>query len=226
MMVKKVEDLKRKILPSFYTLMLKYHIPKYTDTLHIKDKKFQFPKKLLPFFIFFGIMCLGSSSCSFFFSSKDRYQSAKNKYYTITFRHQNWKQQDDPNSDFSFLYRSQSSNASQARGQLLVAKSYCQEFQDASLEELATKILKSFKDFKINKQQYFTFQKREAFRLTGQGYIDGVKVSISLVNTRRNFCYYDFIFIDPSENEEKTIILKNENQNMFNDFLSSVKFYK
>ena len=183
-------------------------------------------RKILPKLdkVFFLIIILGViGGCSFFFSAPSRYQTAKDKYYSITFHHESWKKQNDKQSDYSFIFVPSDSHLMEKAGQTLMSKSYCHEYQDQPLENLALKITSHFKNFTIYHQQTFYFNEREAFHLNGSGTLDGIKVKINLVNTRRNDCYYDFLFIQPNEINERDEI-EIAIPHIFNLFLSSVKF--
>lgn len=98
----------------------------------------------------------------------------------------------------------------------MLSNSFCNEFQEQTLEQLAEKTFNTIKNFKSGKRSYITFHDREAYRLDGSGLVDGVKVNLKLLNTRRDNCYFDFLAISPegTDTEEVTFI----------KFLQSVKF--
>ena len=148
------------------------------------------------------------TGCSLFISGPDQPQTAKNTRYIITYVKTDWFQKIDNKSDYVF------ENAKDAR--IFLSNSFCDEFQEQKLDRLAKKIFDNIKDFKLKKSQYITFKDREAFKGEGDGFVDGVKVHLILMNTRRNNCYFDFISITPSK------VLPDSTS--FDEFLNSVEF--
>ncbi len=148
------------------------------------------------------------TGCSLFISGPDQPKTAKNTRYIITYLKTDWFQKIDNKSDYVF------ENAKDAR--IFLSNSFCDEFQEQKLDLLAKKIFDNIKDFKLKKSQYITFKDREAFKGEGDGFVDGVKVHLILMNTRRNNCYFDFISITPSK------VLPDSTS--FDEFLNSVEF--
>ena len=148
------------------------------------------------------------SSCSIFFGRQDEPKTAKGFSYSISFSKSDWIYKKDQRSDYVF--------ENQKDGRILIANSFCEEFQDQPLEQLAERTFKTVQDFKTHKNDYMTFQNREAYQLIGQGLVDGVKVNLHLINTRRNNCYFDFVSINPNINQKP--------DTSFEDFLKSVVF--
>ncbi len=148
------------------------------------------------------------TGCSLFISGPDQPKTAKNTHYTISYVKPDWFQKIDTKSDYVF------ENSKDAR--IFLSNSFCDEFQEQKLDRLAKKIFDNIKDFKLKKSQYITFKNREAFKGEGDGFVDGVKVHLILMNTRRNNCYFDFISITPSK-----VLLDSTS---FDEFLSSVEF--
>lgn len=148
------------------------------------------------------------TGCSLFISGPDQPKTAKNARYIITYVKTDWFQKIDNKSDYVF------ENAKDAR--IFLSNSFCDEFQEQKLDRLAKKIFDNIKDFKLKKSQYITFKDREAFKGEGDGFVDGVKVHLILMNTRRNNCYFDFISITPSK------VLPDSTS--FDEFLNSVEF--
>jgi hypothetical protein len=148
------------------------------------------------------------TGCSLFISGPDQPKTAKNTRYIITYVKTDWFQKIDNKSDYVF------ENAKDAR--IFLSNSFCDEFQEQKLDRLAKKIFDNIKDFKLKKSQYITFKDREAFKGEGDGFVDGVKVHLILMNTRRNNCYFDFISITPSK------VLPDSTS--FDEFLNSVEF--
>jgi hypothetical protein len=146
------------------------------------------------------------TSCSIFFGS-DSPKSAKGKEYKIKFDQGNWVLKKDDRSDYVYENKSD--------GRILLSNSFCEEFQDQPLDHLALKTFRTINSFKASKKDYTTFHNREAYRVSGSGIVDGVKVNLNLLNTRRNNCYFDFLSIDP---------LSANKDNAFETFLSSVEF--
>ena len=152
---------------------------------------------------------LGLLSCSLFISGKQQPASAKGSSYLIKFNDRNWSERKERRSDYIFEH--------QTNGQILLANSFCDELQDDALAELAHKTLSTMEDFNISDSSYLTFHERNAYRLSGQGKVDGVEVQLHLLNTRRNNCYFDFVFIDPDSSTVKGV-------GDFQQFLNSVVF--
>lgn len=146
------------------------------------------------------------SSCSIFFGSEAP-RSAKDQHYQVKFKADQWDSKKDQRSDYVFENKKD--------GRIILSNSFCEEFQEEPLDRLAIKTFRTIDNFKVKKQDYTTFNNREAYRVTGSGEVDGVRVNLQLLNTRRNNCYFDFLAIDP---EAATT------DNVFDDFLSSVEF--
>lgn len=157
--------------------------------------------KLLPLLFMFV-------SCSLSLSGKEGPASAKGSRYTISFEQHDWKIKQDKRSDYVF--------ENVRDGRILLSNSFCNEFQEQPLEQLATKTFKTIDKFKINKGNYTTFHDREAYRIEGSGLVDGVKVGLRLLNTRRDNCYFDFLSISPEGTETDNA--------SFNQFLQTVVF--
>jgi hypothetical protein len=148
------------------------------------------------------------AGCSLFISGPDQPKTAKETRYKITYVKNDWFQKFDNKSDYVF------ENAKDAR--IFLSNSFCDEFQEQKLDRLAKKIFDNIKDFKLKNSQYITFKKREAFKGEGVGLVDGVKVHLIIMNTRRNNCYFDFISITPSN-----VVPDSKS---FEEFLDSVEF--
>jgi hypothetical protein len=148
------------------------------------------------------------SSCSFFIKGKDGPKSAKGSLYSVQFDKSDWIKKKDKRSDYVF--------ENSKDGRILLSNSFCDEFQEKPLDQLAIKTFSTIKNFKSSLSTYTTFNDREAYRVEGTGEVDGVQIKLHLLNTRRNNCYFDFFAITP---------LKAGNGNSsFNDFLGSVVF--
>lgn len=153
------------------------------------------------------ILLLFVSSCSFFIRGNEAPKSAKKTYYSIEFSDKAWKEKKDKRSDYVFENED---------GRILLSNSFCEEFQEGNLETLAKNTFKTVKGFWPTSGNYTTFHNREAYQLAGTGLVDGVKVNLRLLNTRRNNCYFDFVSINPDIN------IKSEAD--FQNFLKSVEF--
>lgn len=138
----------------------------------------------------------------------DAPKSAKGSSYSLSYKAQGWVQKSDERSDYVFENED---------GRILLSNSFCDDFQEQPLEKLAHKTFRTVGEFKPNKGDYTTFNKREAYRLAGKGTVDGVKVVLRLLNTRRNNCYYDFVSITPEAKSQ-------EADPDFETFLGSVEF--
>ncbi len=148
------------------------------------------------------------SSCSLFFGDK-AIKSAKGEVYKISFKDESWVKSKDLQSDYVF--------ENKADGRILLSNSFCNEFQDAPLNELAAKTFKSVGSFTSSGGEFTTFNKREAYKLQGKGEVDGVKVKLHILNTRRNNCYFDFVSIEPINDRTAA-------NTDFERFLDSVEF--
>jgi hypothetical protein len=148
------------------------------------------------------------SSCSFFISGKEAPKTAKGSLYSISYSLPYWEYKKDKRSDYVF--------ENSKDGRVLLSNSFCEEFQEDSLEHLALKTFNTIKNFKTKSSEYTTFQHREAYRVEGSGLVDGVKVNLKILNTRRDNCYYDFLSIIPDKSKEE--------DDAFNVFLSTVAF--
>ena len=155
--------------------------------------------------ILFALLFL--SSCSFFIKGSEAPKSAKTTYYSINFSGSGWKETKDRRSDFIFEHTD---------GRILLSNSFCQELQEEPLETLANKTFKTVKGFWPSSGSYTTFHNREAYQLAGTGFVDGVKVSLRLLNTRRHNCYFDFVSINPD--------MAIQSESDFQKFLESVVF--
>lgn len=142
------------------------------------------------------------------FSSNEGPKTAKGVSYVVNFKKDHWFSKKDSRSDYVF--------ENDMDGRIVLSNSFCNEFQDQPLNQLAEKTFKAVKQFGPVVEKFTTFQDREAYRMEGAGEVDGVRVFIRLLNTRRNNCYYDFVSITPS-NAQKA-------QPIFDEFLSSVVF--
>jgi hypothetical protein len=154
----------------------------------------------------FSIILL--SGCALLTGVKEGPKTAKGSRYSINFTRSGWINKNDNRSDFVF--------ENLVDGRILLSNSFCNEFQDPSLEQLGFKTFSSVKDFKKKFAEYLIFHDRESYRLDGSGLMDGVNVYFQLLNTRRDNCYFDFLAIYP----QGTIV----NDNDFENFLNSVTF--
>lgn len=148
------------------------------------------------------------SGCSLSMSP-ERSKSAMGDEYEISFLSQDWSQKKEDRSDYVWI--------NQTDGRIMLSNSFCGEFQEAPLEQLALKTFNTIDNLIIKKKKITTLNGREAFEADGEGEVDGVKVSLTLLNTRRNNCYFDFVSITPLNSAQ----VKRED---FDKFLKSVKF--
>lgn len=148
------------------------------------------------------------SSCSVFIKGSDAPKTAKGFQYSISFSEPGWVFKKDNRSDYVW--------ENQKDGRILLSNSFCDEFQEQPLERLAEKTFRTIDNFKSSVSKYTTFQDREAYQIEGKGTVDGVKVSLRLLNTRRNNCYFDFLAISPAGTDSS--------EKVFADFLKEVAF--
>lgn len=143
-----------------------------------------------------------------FIGGKEAPKTAKTTRYTISFNSADWLPEKETRSDYVF--------ENTKDGRILLSNSFCDEFQEQPLDQLAKKTFKTISNFKSTETGYTTFQDREAYRITGTGLVDGVKVNLRLLNTRRDNCYFDFLAISPEGTRSDDI--------EFQKFLRSVVF--
>ncbi len=148
------------------------------------------------------------SSCSFIDNDKDN-NSAKNIHYKVTFELKGWQPLKDGQSDYAWM--------NQDDGRVLISNSFCNEYQNQSLNNLALKTINSLSEGKLMRERIVTFYDREALEVEGQGKVDGVGVHLKMLNTRRHNCYFDFIAITP-------IAVGTKGPEDFKIFLQSVEF--
>lgn len=154
-------------------------------------------------------MLIMLSGCSIFFGSPEAPKTAKNSRYSISFARPGWEYQQDNRSDYVFK--------NVKDGRIILSNSFCEEFQEQPLEQLAKKTFRTIDDFKSDKGNYTAFNDREAYRIEGSGSVDGVKVNLQLLNTRRDNCYFDFLAISPRGTEPT--------DEAFAEFLKTVRFH-
>lgn len=154
------------------------------------------------------LLLLTMSGCSIMMGPHEP-ASAKDTFYQLSFKAENWKLKEDRRSDYIWM--------NSLDGRILLSNSFCHEFQDQSLEVLAVKTFNTVSDLKILKKESTTFHGREAYAIEGTGKVDGVGVKLKLLNTRRNNCYFDFVSITPQ-------IDQGHESTEFESFLQSVVF--
>ena len=142
------------------------------------------------------------SSCSFFLPST-KTKNAKTSYQ-MRFIPNGWSEHKTGQADYYFQG---------PQGASLIVQSFCHEFQNEDLKNLAANTFRSLDQSKIQQQKSFILKNREALETRGEASMDGVKVNLSLINTRRNNCYYDFFEILP---------LKQKSS--IDDFIKGVEF--
>lgn len=133
------------------------------------------------------------TSCSLFFAGKEGPKSAKGDRYTISFTAPSWQRQIDNRSDFIFQNKD---------GRTIISNSFCDEFQEQPLQQLAERSFRNIDRFQKKNGLLTDFKHRKAYRLDGEGEVDGIKVALKLLNTRRDNCYYDFLSIAPEGTKE------------------------
>lgn len=154
------------------------------------------------------ILLILLSGCSIFFRSETP-ESAKGKQYSINFTTEDWVLKKDQRSDYVYENKND--------GRIQLSNSFCEEFQDQPLDELAHRTFRAVGSFKAGEGKYTTFNDREAYRLEGIGKVDGVAVELHILNTRRNNCYFDFVSITP-------VTLATDKAADFDAFLKAVVF--
>jgi hypothetical protein len=164
------------------------NIPRIFDTSYLASSdynKLKIPMKngrLMHSVVLFFLI----TACSFFTAS-DKSISAKDSYILSPLA-PSWRQEASLKADYLF---------SGPAGASLIVQSFCHEFQSSSLKNLAQETFNSLDQAQVTKQNEFILQGRSALRTQGIGQLDGVKVHLTLINTKRNNCYYDFLEILP-----------------------------
>jgi hypothetical protein len=141
--------------------------------------------------------------------NQEKPKTAKNSKYFVHFNSPEWSPNKDNRSDYIWENKKD--------GRILLSNSFCDEFQEQPLNVLAEKTFRAVNEYKTDIEKFTTFHDREAYRMEGNGTVDGVKVSLRLLNTRRNNCYFDFVAITPLES------VKSRDED-FENFLKSVEF--
>jgi len=127
----------------------------------------------------------------------------------VTFSHPDWKNVKSYESDYLFQHHKS--------GDILMVNSFCREFQTESLKKLAHRSFRDVEQVRIIEEKEISFHQRSAYRIKGEGKVDGVLVSLNLLNLRRDHCYFDFLSISSKK--------KNSGSEAdFENFLSSVRF--
>lgn len=147
-----------------------------------------------------------SLSCSIFFPS-NKSSDIKDKKYNVLFNNNGWRNLSSKDTDFVF----QNNN-----GDILMANSFCHEFQHLSLDKLAMQTINNLSQSKLIQGSFGEFKGRESYQALAHGSMDGINVQIKIQNYRRNHCYYDFILITQEMTDDLTLV--------FLRFLESVEF--
>lgn len=159
-------------------------------------------KKYQAILVLFALVFL--NSCSLWPSDEDEKSS-----YKINFIHDNWQEIPPEDSDRAFL--------NNTNGNIILANSFCDKYQETSLPTLAKRALTDISKQNILEEKHFTFKERDAYLVYMQGRIDGVAMYLQLVNYRRDNCYYDFLYISQYQ-------IKSNHEKIFNIFLDSIEF--
>jgi hypothetical protein len=156
--------------------------------------------KLVSFFLILLV-----SSCSLFSSDEGPDKSE----YSIDFIHPDWQEIPPEDSDRAFLNRK--------NGDVIIANSFCNKYQDNELSTLAERALSGIGKLTYENKMETTFNNKEAYIIYANGKLDGVKVYLKLMNYRRNNCYYDFLMISSSK-------ITKPRDSLFSKFLNSIQF--
>ena len=156
-----------------------------------------------------ALMLLTLSSCALL-SGDAAPPSAKGDIYQLHFQRSGWSVRQDKRADYVWSHHD---------GRVLLANSFCDQFQSGSLEDYAIKTARSVEQLEILDKKITHFRSREAFMLKARGKVDGVEVNLTLLNSRRNNCYFDFVSIIPGTTPAQPSFEKD-----FDYFLESVEF--
>lgn len=143
------------------------------------------------------------TSCAQLFTA-DKAVKAKDTY-TVPALPPQWKSRSPQDGDYMLTG---------PLGASLFIQSFCGEFQGESLPILARKTFKSLDQSKILEQKEFILSGRSALKSSGEALVDGVRIRLHLINTKRNNCYYDFLEILPMP----------QSPSMMDQFIRAVKF--
>jgi hypothetical protein len=154
---------------------------------------------------FLGLLFLGA--CSWIIpepGGKDK----KYKNYQVE-RPLNWKKTAKANSDYAFIHPTSAS--------IIFSNSICDKYANARLKDLGQNILRSVDNFSGSRPQKMSLAKREAWRWTGKGFLDGAPVNLDYVILRKNGCIFDLVLINTADEQWK------DDQTVFNKFLTTLK---
>lgn len=165
------------------------------------NRYFSLPKSRL----LLTAIILTFSGCSMFFGSSER-DIKKDKAYSVFFNDEGWKKINPQDSDVTYTNQA---------GDILLANSFCYEFQSEPLDKLAKNTFQSINQSKIIEGKIIQFKEREAYEAIGAGSMDGVDIKIKLRNFRRNHCYYDLVLITNEINQS--------NLQSFDNFSDSIE---
>ena len=102
-------------------------------------------------------------------------------------------------------------------GSIISLNSLCRKYNNASLEQLNTNLVRGIEDRKLIIQKETTVDGTKALDSKYSGNVDSVAVHIRTVVLVKNFCTYDFIHVTLPRHESKS------NDSTFEQFLSSFK---
>ncbi len=154
---------------------------------------------------FLGLLSL--AACSWLIpepGGKDK----KYKNYQVE-RPLNWKKTAKANSDYAFIHPSSAS--------IIFTNSICDKYANARLKDLGQNILRSVDNFSGGHPQKVSLAKREGWRWTGKGFLDGAPVNLDYVILRKNGCVFDLVLINTDHDQWK------DDQTVFNKFLNTLK---
>jgi len=71
------------------------------------------------------------------------------------------------------------------------------KYDDGPLPKLAAEMFQKMTDRKIASQITLTIDGRSAYRMRGQGRMDGVLLEMDVVVLKKNLCLYDMVYVAP-----------------------------
>ena len=151
--------------------------------------------KNLCLIIFVAISAFGCSVDSFIESKL--VEPKRSNTFQIGSINSNWTTLQGSLADVAYVNKNNSATIS--------LNSTCEKYQDNPLKQLMYNLLASLDEAKWEKDEYFTLDGREAYRVTLRAKADGVPVKAQAIVLRKNYCVYDFIYTAEPQHYQKTV---------------------
>lgn len=80
----------------------------------------------------------------------------------------------------------------------IVTDALCgKKFEDAPLKRLAADLFEPLEKAHVKSENGFVLDGRNAYRIMGEGALDGVPMGMAVVVLKKDFCLYDFVLFAP-----------------------------